>query len=70
MDDRPSLTLLHGSAQATYTEHPFETARRALVAAAAIEPEWSAVLVRFARALPHRAPPTRLEASSPALQAG
>jgi hypothetical protein len=36
-------------------EHPIETARRALMAAAHLEsPEWAAILVRFASALPPR----------------
>ena len=37
-------------------EHPMEIARQALITAAAVEPEWSDLMLRFAYALPARGP--------------
>jgi hypothetical protein len=51
------LTVLEGAASASFSEHPTEVARKALLAAAACETDdWAAVLRRVASALPHRAP--------------
>lgn len=53
----PTLTLHQGGAQAEYAEHPLETARRMLLAAADIETDaWADVLRRFASSLPHHRP--------------
>lgn len=52
-----TLTLHHGDAQAAFEEHPTETARRALTAAAQVEsPHLADHLRRFAETLPPRAP--------------
>jgi hypothetical protein len=52
----PSLTLIEGDEQRTFTEHPIETAKRALLDAAELEgDEWAAMLRRFASVLPDRA---------------
>jgi hypothetical protein len=52
----PSLTLIEGDEQRTFTEHPMETAKRALLAAAELEgDDWAAVCRRIASALPDRA---------------
>lgn len=51
--ERPVLTLHHGDAEAVFTEHPTEAARRALMEAATVEsPRWAIVMMDFARALP------------------
>jgi hypothetical protein len=51
------LTLIEGDAVAEFSEHPTEVARRALFDAANVEtPEWSALVLRFASALPDRRP--------------
>lgn len=51
----PQLTLYQGDARREYAEHPIEVARAALLAAAQIESEeWAAVIRRFASALPPR----------------
>jgi hypothetical protein len=53
----PVLTLHQGDARQTFTEHPIETARKALEAAASVETgELADVLARFARRLPDRGP--------------
>jgi hypothetical protein len=53
--DADRLTLLEGEGHAEYTEAPIEVARAALLAAADLEPdELAEVLRRFARALPRR----------------
>ena len=53
----PVLTLHQGDAEASFVEHPTETARRALMAAAQVEGgRWPELCRRFARALPDRAP--------------
>jgi len=50
-----ALTLHLGDAEASFEEHPIEIARKALIAAAELEsPDWSAVMLRFASALPPR----------------
>jgi hypothetical protein len=52
-----TLTVIGGGGERTFEEHPTEIARRALMAAAEVEtPEWAAVVLRFASALPHRGP--------------
>lgn len=52
----PALTLHQGAAQGSFTEHPTEIARRALLAAAGLEtPVLADHLRRFADTLPHRA---------------
>jgi hypothetical protein len=52
-----SLTVHEGTQSASFDEHPTEVARRALIAAAAVESDdWAAVLRRFASALPRRGP--------------
>ncbi len=66
----PILTLHHGEAEAIFTEHPIEIARRALLEAAELESqsggalaeEWMYTLKRIAKALPHREPITRRDA--------
>jgi hypothetical protein len=51
----PVLTLHQGDAKASFVEHPIEVARKALVAAAEIEPEIIAArLRRVASLLPER----------------
>jgi hypothetical protein len=51
----PALTLHHGAGEATFTEHPTEMARKALLAAAEIEtPHLAAAMRRVAAALPDR----------------
>jgi hypothetical protein len=51
-----TFTLHQGDAEQTFVEHPTETARRALVAAADVETAWLAEeLRRLAWALPNRA---------------
>jgi hypothetical protein len=51
----PALTLHQGDQQAEYVEHPTETARKALMAAAEVETSaWAGILQRVASALPHR----------------
>lgn len=51
----PSLTLIDGGEHRTFTEHPMETARRALRDAAEIEgEEWAALCRRIASSLPDR----------------
>jgi hypothetical protein len=51
----PALTLHHGDQQAEYVEHPTETARKALMAAAEVETrDWASILERVASAMPHR----------------
>lgn len=53
----PILTLHHGDAEASFSEHPTETARKALIAAARIEnPRLADQLRRFAETLPRRGP--------------
>jgi hypothetical protein len=53
----PDLTLHHGGNERTFAAHPTAEARRWLLAAAEVEtPEWSALLLRVASALPHRGP--------------
>lgn len=50
-----ALTLHHGENRAEFVEHPVETARRALLEAAAIEgEEWASLMRQFATALPIR----------------
>lgn len=57
-----SLVLHQGDAQAEYMEHPTEVARRALMAAAAVEVgRWPELLRRFGTALPERDPIKREE---------
>jgi hypothetical protein len=58
-----ALTLIEGDEQRTFTEHPMETAKRALFAAAEFEDQfeddgcgWPAILRRIGSALPDRAP--------------
>lgn len=52
----PALTLHHGDQQAEYVEHPTETARKALLAAARVEhgSRLADHLRRFAETLPDR----------------
>jgi hypothetical protein len=51
----PSLTLIHNEQTRAFDEHPIETARKALMAAADLETEaWAEVLRRFASTLPRR----------------
>lgn len=52
----PELTLHHGDAQASFTEHPMEVARRALKAAAELEPDgrMARTLTNIADDLPFR----------------
>jgi hypothetical protein len=51
-----TLTLMQGDAEQAFIEHPIETARKALMAAADLEPEdWAARFRRVAAALPSRA---------------
>ncbi len=53
----PPLTLHQGGAEASFTVHPTEVARRALMAAARIEsPHLADHLRRFAETLPARGP--------------
>jgi hypothetical protein len=50
-----ALTLHQGDQQQEFAEHPTELARQALIAAAAVEGEdWAYIIRRFARALPNR----------------
>jgi hypothetical protein len=50
-----NFTLINGDEQTAFEEHPIETARKALTAAAEIEgPDWAGVMLRFASALPER----------------
>jgi len=52
-----TLTLKQGGSETSFTEHPIEVARRALIAAAEVEePVLAASLRRVAAALPHRRP--------------
>jgi hypothetical protein len=53
-----TLTVIGGGDQsASFEEHLTEAARRALLAAAEIEnDDWAAIIRRFASALPRRAP--------------
>jgi hypothetical protein len=52
-----SLTLIDGEEQRVFTEHPIETAKRALLEAAELEgDEWAALCRRIASTLPNRAP--------------
>lgn len=54
-NSHPTFTLHHGANQATFEEHPIETARKALLAAADLENEdWAAIMRRFASVLPNR----------------
>jgi hypothetical protein len=56
----PVLTLHQGDAQASYTEHPTETARKAMITAAGAEDDvWRPLLLRAAAALPSRTRPHR-----------
>lgn len=49
------LTLHQGDAEASFTEHPIEVARRALLEAAEIEGEpWARILCQVAAAIPDR----------------
>lgn len=53
----PTLTLHQGDAQAEFVEHPMETARRAIMAAAEVEDdEWRSLLRRVGLSLPRRDP--------------
>jgi hypothetical protein len=59
----PVLTVHDGEAQASFTEHPTEAARKALMAAAVVEtPALASALRRVAMSLPRRAAIARLEA--------
>jgi hypothetical protein len=51
----PALTLHQGEAERTFEQHPTETARKALIAAAEVEePRFADQLRRFAAAFPAR----------------
>ena len=55
-----TLTLHQGESKREFVEHPTEVARKALIAAAEVETDdWAAILRRVALALPRRESVTR-----------
>jgi hypothetical protein len=59
----PALTLHQGGGRRSFTEHPTETCRKALLAAAAVEDAIDPIVAnhmrRFAHTLPDRSPVVR-----------